>query len=323
MSHTRSIQTNDTDATLIATVYNTDGSVKSDLAHNTTGISIYIQRIGFANGTPLTLSAKAAPESSHADGHFLNLGGGNVSVDIPDAPLSGFIGQIRIYGTFTGGTIVGDWYDVVGYDATAVAVGANTTTPPTASANADAVWAKDISAAASGTAGGYLKDVWGRITAAVYTLFTNLIAMITGTGASAKWTAKVLEESPTGSVYILPTKGSQGDGRTTTSTVYVASNQSYLVVRTVTDSARALVSLTGRTLRFICEGQSGLDKTVIEDADITVSGTSDATYSCKIPKTTLSKARSLSCVLRDVTDPDDNNRLDSFTLVVEYAADAG
>lgn len=124
-------------------------------------------------------------------------------------------------------------------------------------------------------------------------------------------------------VYILPTKGSQADGRTTTSTVYVASNQSYLVVRTVTDSARALVSLTGRTLRFICEGQSGLDKTVIEDVDITVSGTSDATYSCKIPKTTLNRARSLSCVLRDVTDPDDNTKLDSFTLVVEYAADAG
>ncbi len=134
MSHTRSIQTNSTNVTLIATVYNTDNSVKSDLAYNTTGISIYIQRIGFANGTPLTLSAKVAPESSHVDGQFLNLGGGNISVDIPDAPIADFIGQIRLYGTFTGGTIIGDWYDVVGYDATAVAVGANTTTPPTASA---------------------------------------------------------------------------------------------------------------------------------------------------------------------------------------------
>ena len=138
-SNTRSIKTGSSDNTLRAIAYNTDGSVKSDLAYNTSGISIYLQRKGAANGTPFTLSAKATPETAHADGAFLNLGGGDISVDVPDAPFVGYLGEARIYGTFTGGTIVGEWYDVVAYDAQAVAVGANTTTPPTAAANATAV----------------------------------------------------------------------------------------------------------------------------------------------------------------------------------------
>jgi len=134
-SNTRSIQVGSEDNTLIATVYNNDGpgstpgSVKTDLAHNTTGISIFVQRIGEANGSALTLSAKATPATAHADGAFLNLGGGDISVDCPDAPFATYKGRARIYGTFDGGTIIGEWFDVVGFDAAAVAVGANTTTP--------------------------------------------------------------------------------------------------------------------------------------------------------------------------------------------------
>jgi hypothetical protein len=130
-SNTRSIQVGSEDNTLIATVYNTDGSIKADLAHNTTGISIFVQRIGEANGSALTLSAKATPQTAHADGAFLNLGGGDISVDCPDAPFATYKGRARIYGTFDGGTIIGEWFDVVGFDASVVAVGANTTTPPT------------------------------------------------------------------------------------------------------------------------------------------------------------------------------------------------
>jgi hypothetical protein len=130
-SNTRSIQVGSEDNTLIATVYNTDGSIKADLAFDTTGISIFVQRIGEANGSALTLSAKATPQTAHADGAFLNLGGGDISVDVPDAPFATYKGRARIYGTFTGGTIIGEWFDVVGFDAAAVAVGANTTTPPT------------------------------------------------------------------------------------------------------------------------------------------------------------------------------------------------
>jgi hypothetical protein len=133
-SNPRSIQVGSVDNTLIATVYNTDGSVKADLAFDTTGISIFVQRIGEANGSPLSLSAKATPQTAHADGAFLNLGGGDISVDVPDAPFATYKGRARIYGTFTGGTIIGEWFDVVGFDAAAVAVGANTTTPTNLSA---------------------------------------------------------------------------------------------------------------------------------------------------------------------------------------------
>jgi hypothetical protein len=130
-SNTRSIQVGSVDNTLIATAYNTDGSIKADLAFDTTGISIFVQRIGEANGSALTLSAKASASTAHADGAFLNLGGGDISVDVPDAPFVTYKGRARIYGTFTGGTIIGEWFDVVGFDASVVAVGANTTTPPT------------------------------------------------------------------------------------------------------------------------------------------------------------------------------------------------
>jgi hypothetical protein len=144
-SNTRSIQVGSVDNTLIATVYNTDGSIKADLAHDTTGISIFVQRIGEANGSALTLSAKATPQTAHADGAFLNLGGGDISVDCPDAPFATYKGRARIYGTFTGGTIIGEWFDVVGFDASVVAVGANTTAPldatQTQQAAADAITA--------------------------------------------------------------------------------------------------------------------------------------------------------------------------------------
>lgn len=122
-------------------------------------------------------------------------------------------------------------------------------------------------------------------------------------------------------IYMLPTKGTPSDNRATTSTLYARTNESFLVVRTVTDAAKALVDLSSRTLRFICEAESGLDQTVIEAADITISGTSDATYSLKIPKTVMTKARTLTCALRDVTDTDDNNGLDHFDIVVKYAPD--
>jgi hypothetical protein len=142
-SNTRSIQVGSENNTLIATVYNNDGSIKADLAHDTTGISIFVQRIGEANGSALTLSAKATPQTAHADGAFLNLGGGDISVDVPDAPFATYKGRARIYGTFTGGTIIGEWFDVVGFDASVVAVGANTTTPlnstQTQQAAADAI----------------------------------------------------------------------------------------------------------------------------------------------------------------------------------------
>jgi len=129
MANNLSIKSGSTGNIMRAVAFNDDGSIKSDLAFDTPGISIFIQRIGEADGTPLTLSAKASPGAAHSAGAFLNLGRGDFSVDCPDAPFATYNGQIRLNGTFTGGYIVGIWFDVVGFDTSLPAVGANTVTP--------------------------------------------------------------------------------------------------------------------------------------------------------------------------------------------------
>lgn len=120
MSNTFNILRGGVGNTLIAIAYNDDGTVKDDLVFDEPGIAIFVQRIGQADGTPLTLSAKASPGAGHSDGAFLNLGGGAISVDVPDAPFANYNGVARIYGTFTGGYIDGYWYGVVGYDAASI-----------------------------------------------------------------------------------------------------------------------------------------------------------------------------------------------------------
>ncbi len=144
-SNQRSIQIGSTSNTLTATVYLNDGpnngpgSIKIDLAHNTPGISIFIQRIGQANGTPLaSLSAKSTPATAHADGQFLNLGLGEISVDCPNEFFATYKGRARLNGTFTGGYIVGEWFEIVGFDPKAIAVGAPTVGAIVAAANSKA-----------------------------------------------------------------------------------------------------------------------------------------------------------------------------------------
>jgi hypothetical protein len=114
---------------LTATVYNTDGSVKTDLAHNSAGISVVVKRLGRLDSSALTLAEKAAANSAHSPGAFLNLGNGRISIDIADALFAGYTGQVWISGSFTGGQIVGDREQVTGYNPAAVAVGANTVAP--------------------------------------------------------------------------------------------------------------------------------------------------------------------------------------------------
>jgi len=129
MANNLSIKSGSTDNILRGVAFNNDGNIKSDLAFDTPGISIFVQRIGEDDGTPLTLSAKASPGAEHSDGAFLNLGKGDFSVDCPDAPFATYKGQVRLNGEFTGGYIVGVWFDVVGFDTSLPAVGANTATP--------------------------------------------------------------------------------------------------------------------------------------------------------------------------------------------------
>ena len=101
-----------TNNTLLAVAFDEDGQVVDDLAFNSDGISIYVQRIGQADSSPLTLSAKVG--TAWAAGAFKNLTNGDISVDVADAFFDGFTGQMRIAGSFTGGIIVGVW-ERVGY----------------------------------------------------------------------------------------------------------------------------------------------------------------------------------------------------------------
>lgn len=99
-----------TNNTLRAVAYNDDGTAKDDLAYDTTGISIYVQKIGVADGSPLSLEAKSG--TTWAAGAFKNLDNGDISVDVADAVFASYTGDIRIVGTFTGGYIVGVWEQV-------------------------------------------------------------------------------------------------------------------------------------------------------------------------------------------------------------------
>lgn len=135
----------------------------------------------------------------------------------------------------------------------------------------DAVWAKDISAATAGTAGAYLKDIWGRVTAAIYTMWTNLTAMITGTGANASFTEKALENIPASSVTITPlssTVEQRVDG--TNITVFLGENITIGPI-VVTDSNGNAVDLSA-TCEIVISRKFRGDILVIPNSSITRSG---------------------------------------------------
>jgi len=277
-SNTRSIQVGSVDNTLLATVYNTDGSIKADLAHNTTGISIFVQRIGEANGSALTLSAKATPATAHADGAFLNLGGGDISVDCPDAPFATYKGRARIYGTFTGGTIVGEWFDVVGFDASVVAVGANTTAP----ANGDiaAIKAKTDNLPNDPATIAKQDEILGAI---------GDIDCGGGGGGTV--------------VNVLPAIGISADrspGVTLKAFVGETITQSITLYQT---NGTTPIVLTGKTLVIVFETRQGQDVATVPNSGITVSGDDDNVVTFNYPSAATSQERVLKFALRDAGSP--------------------
>jgi hypothetical protein len=277
-SNTRSIQVGSVDNTLLATVYNTDGSIKADLAHNTTGISIFVQRIGEANGSALTLSAKATPATAHADGAFLNLGGGDISVDVPDAPFATYKGRARIYGTFTGGTIVGEWFDVVGFDASVVAVGANTTAP----ANGDiaAIKAKTDNLPNDPATIAKQDEILGAI---------GDIDCGGGGGGTV--------------VNVLPAIGISADrspGVTLKAFVGETITQSITLYQT---NGTTPIVLTGKTLVIVFETRQGQDVATVPNSGITVSGDDDNVVTFNYPSAATSQERVLKFALRDAGSP--------------------
>ena len=120
--------------------YNTDGSAKTDLTSSTTGLTLSVFRVGASAVSIASLSAKAADNTAHADGAIRAVSGNLYTVDLPDAACADQVPSISVKGSYTGGVIEGPEHPLVGYNPASVAVGANTTTPPTVGAIADQVW---------------------------------------------------------------------------------------------------------------------------------------------------------------------------------------
>ena len=195
--------------------YNTDGSANTSLTASTAGLSLSVFRVGASSISIASLSNKAADNTAHADGAIRQVAGNLYTIDLPDAACASQVPSICVRGSYTGGVIEGLEHPIVAYDPAVVAVGANTTTPPTASANASAVRselttelarvdasissrATQLSVDAIGTIATSIANgvttLLSRITSGVATMFLDLIQMITGSGtANAQWTAKALE----------------------------------------------------------------------------------------------------------------------------------
>lgn len=125
-------------------------------------------------------------------------------------------------------------------------------------------------------------------------------------------------------IYVLPTKGTQQDRRASTDEIRIYRTEGYTLVRTVTDAAGANVDLSTKTLEMIIEGENRNDKAVIPDADISVSGTGNATYTVEIPTTVSAKAdKTYSFYLWDKTTSARPKLLDQGKFIITYAGTSG
>jgi hypothetical protein len=97
--------------------WNTDGTAKTDLVYNTSGISIVVVRDNLANSSALTLSAASGP-TDWAAGKFWAMGGNKYRVGIATASISSFTGQISVEGSYTGGVLTGVTREVSAYNPT-------------------------------------------------------------------------------------------------------------------------------------------------------------------------------------------------------------
>jgi hypothetical protein len=114
--------------------YNTDGSAKTDLTSATTGLTLSVFRVGASSVSISSLSNKAADDTAHADGAIRAVGGNLYTIDIPDAATATQVPSVVVRGSYTGGVVEGLEHPIVAYNPAEVAVGANTTTPPTVGA---------------------------------------------------------------------------------------------------------------------------------------------------------------------------------------------
>jgi len=162
--------------------YNTDGSAKTDLTSSTTGLTLSVFRVGASAVSVSSLSAKAADNTAHADGAIRAVSGNLYTVDLPDAACADQVPSISVKGSYTGGVIEGPEHPLVGYNPASVAVGANTTTPPTVGAIADQVW--DEARAGHVTAGTFGEKVNAELDSASRLAIWNTLTTETFTADS-------------------------------------------------------------------------------------------------------------------------------------------
>jgi len=128
MSH--GITVGSTNAFMYFRAYNTDNTALLTLTSATTALALNVYRAGSTDVAISSLTDKSDPDDAHSDGAIYQIGGSNLySIDVPDAAVATQVPSVIIEGSFTGGFIDGIPHPINGYDATAVAVGANVVVP--------------------------------------------------------------------------------------------------------------------------------------------------------------------------------------------------
>jgi hypothetical protein len=146
-----------------------------------------------------------------------------------------------------------------------------------------------------------------RVTSTVATLWANLTAMITGSGATAAYTVKALENAPGGgggsSVNVLPATGivaERAAGATLTPIVGETISQSITLYQ---PDGTTAVDMSGKTLVIVFETMSGIDVAVVASGDITISGDSSNVLTFAYPSAVTATERVLRFAIRDASAP--------------------
>jgi len=101
----------------------TTGLGKLGLVFNSAGLGILYYRPGAATATAITLADLAGLNAAHADGGFLEIGGGWYRLDLPDAVVATGVDRVRLQGSATGAVMTP--FSIVLTDYDPIAVGAS------------------------------------------------------------------------------------------------------------------------------------------------------------------------------------------------------
>jgi len=111
----RLIQHGSTDKSVKVRVLNADGTPKTDVVWNSSGLDLWYQREGAAV-TSITEATLASAGAAHSDGGFIHLGGGYCRLDLPDAAFASGVDGVMVAGVITGGVVVGCYVQLVAYN---------------------------------------------------------------------------------------------------------------------------------------------------------------------------------------------------------------